>query len=136
MENEQKERLLKMLYADKFCVEVVGIKLDEVDDGYAKTSLVVEPRHLNGAGIIQGGVLFTLADFALAAAANSRGRVAVLIDSHIVCSKGISSGTIYAEATEETLGYKLATYSLKITDESGEVLALVRSTAYRKEHEI
>ena len=37
----------------------IGAKLEEVREGYARASLVVEPRHLNAGGVCQGGVILT-----------------------------------------------------------------------------
>ena len=48
-----------------------GIQIDEVGEGTSKCSFEIETRHLNGGGIVQGGAIFTLADFAFAVAANT-----------------------------------------------------------------
>ena len=52
-----------------------GMQLTEVREGYARAEMKVEKRHLNGAGVCQGGAYFTLADLAFAAVTNSRGNV-------------------------------------------------------------
>lgn len=130
------EEIRKVLMKDKFCCETVGVELLEISEGRAKTMLKLEPRHLNGLGIVQGGVIFTLADFALAAAANSHGTAAVLINSSISYFKAVSSGTLYATAEEESCNPKLATYIIRVTNEAGELLALIQSTAYRKKDQI
>ncbi len=52
---------------DIFIVNV-GIELLEISPGYAKAKLEVEEKHLNSLKRVQGGVLFTLADIAFAAA--------------------------------------------------------------------
>ena len=41
-----------------------GIEIVEIAEGYARTQVRIEPRHLNAGGCVQGGVLFTLADLA------------------------------------------------------------------------
>ncbi len=35
----------------------IGAQLTEVRQGYAVASLTITPRHLNGAGVCQGGVI-------------------------------------------------------------------------------
>jgi acyl-CoA thioesterase len=122
----------KVLEKDRFCVETVGIELLEVSPGRAKTKLQIEDRHLNGLGIIQGGAIFTLADFALAAASNFHGTAAVMINANISCFKGLSRGTLFAEAAEESINFKLATYTVRITNETDELIALMQATVYRK----
>ena len=61
---------------DRFAASI-GARLTEVREGYARAELTVEERHLNGAGVCQGGVMFTLADLAFAAVANGRGILSV-----------------------------------------------------------
>ena len=53
-----------------------GIVLLEVRKGYSKAKLDIKPEHLNAGARTQGGAIFTLADLALAAAANSHGTLA------------------------------------------------------------
>jgi acyl-CoA thioesterase len=77
-----------------------GMRLVELRPGYAKTSLQVEDRHLNNLGTVQGGAIFTLADFAFGVAAKTAGKVAVAINANISFLKAARSGALYAEATE------------------------------------
>ena len=53
--------------------ENAGVVLLEVRKGYSKAKLEIKPEHLNAGARTQGGAIFTLADLALAAAANSHG---------------------------------------------------------------
>ena len=55
---------------DRFA-DNVGVELIEIKEGYGKARLVITEEHLNAGNRTQGGALFTLADLALAAAANS-----------------------------------------------------------------
>src|SRR5512141_1031470 len=120
-----------LLDRDRFAAQA-GIRLVEVGDGTARATMEVTPSHLNGVDVVQGGALFTLADFAFAAACNSHDRVAVAIDVSISFVKGVSSGTLVADATEEALTERLSTCLVRVTDEAGDVVALFKGTAYRK----
>ncbi len=60
-----------------------GIVLLEVRKGYSKAKLDIKPEHLNAGARTQGGAIFTLADLALAAAANSHGTLAFSLSSTI-----------------------------------------------------
>lgn len=120
-----------MLERDRFAVQA-GIRLVEVGEGHARAVMEVTSSHLNGVDVVQGGALFTLADFAFAAACNSHDRVAVAIDVSISFVKGVSSGTLVADATEEALTERLSTCLVRVTDEAGDVVALFKGTAYRK----
>ncbi len=57
---------------DKF-VELVGLTLVDIDEGYCKGELVIENKHTNPLGTIHGGCLYTLADTVGGFAASSMG---------------------------------------------------------------
>ena len=46
----------------------VGMRIEQPRDGQSRCTLSVEGHHFNSAGIVHGGVLFTLADTAMGAA--------------------------------------------------------------------
>ena len=125
------QEVINLMKADKF-VDLCGITLDEIGPGYAKTSVEIGPQHLNGAGVIQGGVLFTLADYALASAANSREKLSVSIETSMSFIKGVSSGKVFATAREVTCGRTLARYDVPVTTEDGTLIAMLHGTVYRK----
>lgn len=119
------------LERDRFAAEN-GITLVEVMPGAARARMSVSPRHLNGVDIVQGGAIFTLADFAFAAASNSHGRVAVAIDVSMSFLKAVAGGTLFADAREEHVNERLSTVLVRVTDEQGELVALFKGTAYRR----
>lgn len=133
--DEKKHPLFTFLADDRF-VRSIGIELMEVGEGTAMAQMEITPGHTNAAGNVQGGVLFTLADFTLAAAANSYMRIAVTLRADITYLKPVSQGMVYARAKEISLGHKISTYQVEIIDEQGEMLALFTGTAYRKEQRI
>lgn len=71
--------------------ENAGVVLLEVREGYSKAKLEIKPEHLNAGARTQGGAIFTLADLALAAAANSHGTLAFSLSSNITFLR--ASGT-------------------------------------------
>ena len=68
--------------------ENAGVVLLEVREGYSKAKLEIKPEHLNAGARTQGGAIFTLADLALAAAANSHGTLAFSLSSNITFLQG------------------------------------------------
>ena len=101
-----------------------GIELLEVTPGGARTAMKIERHHLNGAKTVHGGAIFTLADFAFAVASNSHGTLAMGINTSVSFVKAATSGTLYAEAKEESFAPRLATYSVHVTDDNGDVIAI------------
>lgn len=109
-----------------------GIELLEVEPGWARVTMKIEPYHFNGARTVHGGAIFTLADFAFAVASNSHGTLAMGINTSISYVKAAISGTLYAEAKEQSRNRKLATYTVNITDDTGELVALFQGMVYLK----
>lgn len=82
-----------------------GVELIEIREGYSKAKLEIKPEHLNAGQRTQGGAIFTLADLALAAAANSHGTLAFSLSSNITFLRASGPGdTLYAEARERYTG--------------------------------
>lgn len=122
----------EFLKGDKFAV-MAGIELTEVGNGYAKAQMEIQPMHLNGGGVCQGGAIFTLADLAFAAATNSHARLTFSITSSINFFKSESKGFLYAEAREVFDHKRLANCEVKVTNEIGELIATFNGTGYRKD---
>lgn len=120
---------------DKFA-EHIGIELLEASKGYAKAILKIDRQHLNAVNIVHGGAIFTLADLVFAAASNSHGTVAVAINVTISYLKAAAGGTLTAEAREVSRNRKLATYSIRVTDDGGDLVASFQGMVYRKKDKI
>ena len=108
---------------DRFAVEVVGAETVIVAPNYAKTKLVIEPRHFNAVNLVQGGVYFTLADYAFALASNNETETVVAVEVGISFLKPTKSGTLYAEATLLSRSKSLVSYDIPVTNEQGELVA-------------
>jgi acyl-CoA thioesterase len=92
----------------------------------------IELRHHNAIGTAQGGAIFALADFAFGVASNSHGTVAVAANVSITYMKAVRAGLLTAEAKEIAKNSKLGSYTVTVTDEAGDVIALFQGLAYRK----
>lgn len=111
--------------------ELLGIKVLEVRDGYAKMSLELEKKHMNAVGFTHGGVLFSLADCAFAEAVNFGDRQAVAVQVSINYLRPTMEGDVVtAEATTVSDGKSLALCSVVIRKEEKDV-ALFSGLAYK-----
>lgn len=122
----------EFLQGDQFAL-LAGVELLEVGNGYARARMEIQPMHLNGGGVCQGGAIFTLADLAFAAATNSHARLTFSITSSINFFKSESHGFLYAEAREVFNHKRLANCEVQITNEAGELIATFNGTGYRKD---
>ena len=77
------ERAKEFFKHDVYATSTTGIEIEEVSLHHAVVSLKIEQRHLNAANTVMGGVLFTMADFAFAVAANFDRPLTVTLASQI-----------------------------------------------------
>jgi len=121
---------VKRMLDDRFVCELLGIELLEAEPKKARARLRLTERHLNGVGIVQGGVLFTLADYTFAAACNYTENPIVGIETSMSFLRSSKSGVIYAEATEVSRSRALCCAEVNVTDESGNLLARFTGRGY------
>lgn len=122
---------LMRFFDDDAYIRHLGIELLDHGPGRARARMSVGPQHLNSAGGAHGGAIFSVADAALAVAANSHGRVALATDMSISYCKAVSDGTLVAEACEVSRGGRLARYRIDVVrEESGDLVAQAQGTAY------
>jgi len=126
------ERVKKFLSKRDRFARMLGFELMELGEGYAKVQAKIGEEHFNAADVLHGGFLFSLADFAFAAASNSRDELSLAIGANILFHRAVTEGRVYAEAREIRDGRKIASYEVKIYDEAGDILATFSGTVYRK----
>lgn len=130
--SDSNDKIFGVFARDRFAAHV-GIKLVEVKPGFAAAKMPIAEFHLNGVDVVQGGAIFTLADFAFAAAANSHGGVTLGINASISYFKSPKGKTLMAEAREVSATNKLGSYEVDVFDENGELIARFHGIGYRKE---
>ncbi|MDR3599241.1 MAG: PaaI family thioesterase [Desulfosporosinus sp.] len=129
------DKLMKLLDNDRFAA-LVGIELVKVQPGYAVAKMEITEKHLNGVNIIQGGAIFTLADFAFAAASNACGQITVGINASISYFQASNGKTLIAEAKEVAVSQKIANYNVDVFNENKDHIARLSITGYKKNENI
>ena len=119
---------------DRF-VENCGIEIVECREGYAKCEVTIADKHLNVIDAIQGGLLFTIADFSAAVAGFTLGRVAVSINADISFFRNCNSGILTAEAEVISQTHNLCSCDVNVWC-NGEKLANVKVGLFRTKQEI
>lgn len=109
----------------------LGIELEALDAGYARARMPLEPMHGNMYGMVHGGAIFSLADFVFQAASNSHGILAVAVQASINYLQAPRSGVLFAEASEVSRTRRLATYSIRVTEEGDRLVATFQGIVYR-----
>jgi acyl-CoA thioesterase len=122
------------MYGNDAFSQWLGIKLLDVQEGYAKICMTVRAEMTNGFGIAHGGITYSLSDSCFAFASNSHGRHAVSIETSISHTKAVRIGDILtAESSLEHLSNRLGVYHVKVTNQNDEIVALFKGTVFRKE---
>lgn len=112
----------------------MGAEIMDARPGYARVRMVIGAQHLNAGGRTQGGALFTLADLAIAVAANMHGTMAFSTTSNISFFRGSGPGeTLVAEARELYLHSRMGSYACDVTNGKGELVAQMTAQLYRKD---
>lgn len=128
------QEIVQEMYAGDAFSKWLGIEVLENKAGYARLEMTVRAEMCNGFGIAHGGISYSLADSALAFAANGYGKHALSIETGISHHKPIAAGTkILAEAQEIKEGRTLGVYQVYIKNEKGVLLASFKGTVLRKD---
>ena len=110
-----------------------GCRITEVDEHHAVAELTVREAHLNGGGVCQGGALFTLADLAIAALMNNRGRLTFGISNTMMFVASAHEGdTLRAEAVFVSDHHKIPSVEVRVTNQDNNLVCHVTGMGYRK----
>ena len=125
----------RMMEKDWFS-QWLGIERLDEGPGHCTLRMRVRRDMLNGFGIAHGGISYSLADSALAFAANSHGRHAVSIETSISHVEPVREGDVLtARAIEEHCSHKIGVYRVIVTNQDDRQVALFKGTVYRTSRE-
>jgi len=113
-----------MLKNDPFS-KFLGMELLEIRPGHCKLSLVVTEVMLNGFRIAHGGILFSLADSAMAFAANAGGYISYSKTCTLQFKRKVQLGdVVIAHAKCIKSDDPVSTYEVHIAVDEGTLLAI------------
>ena len=127
----------KAMYARDHAALMLEMKIEEVQPGYAKLSMLVRQDMCNGHAICHGGMIFSLADTAFAYACNSYNQVTVAGGCNIeYIAPGHLDDTLYAEAKEVTVQGRNGIYDVTISNQDGKAIAFFRGKSRQIKGEV
>jgi len=91
-QNNELSSVLAKLKSDRHA-SFLGVQITKIERGYAQANLTVAERMLNFNGFAHGGLIFSLADAAFAAACNADDQTAVALSFHIVYRRPVQINT-------------------------------------------
>lgn len=112
-------------------LDYMGITLVELKDGYCRFKMPVCPEYLQGAKIMQGGLIVALADETIAHAmmtklSNDEGLTTIELKSNFLA--GVSDGELIATATVFKKGQSLVIGDCLVTDNKEKNVCRVSAT--------
>ena len=114
------------LYRNDPTADAFGIELVRADIEGATVQMVVRPDMCNGFGIVHGGMVFLLADSAMAFASNSQPEPAVATTAEIDWLAPARAGqALEATAKKRWAGQRAALWDIEITAD-GDPIAMFR----------
>lgn len=122
---------LRSFFSNDRVATGLGFEIAEVDSDHCVVTADVEDKHLNGNNVVQGGVLFTLADFACAVAANADTPAFVSANGNISYLNAATGKKLIANAHVIRKGKTLTFCNAEITDETGKMIATASFTMCR-----
>lgn len=126
-------KILDTMMATDYFSQWLGIKVEKVDLGYCLLSMAVRKEMMNGFGLLHGGIAYSMADSALAFAANSFGVHAVSITTSISHHEQVElSELIYAETNLIHQSNKLVSFYVNLSNNKKMLLASFKGTCYKK----
>lgn len=120
-----------MLAKDAFS-RWLGVELVTVRPRACTLRMRVRSDMVNGFGVSHGGIVYSLADSALAFASNTGGHVTVSVDNTISYPVPVQVGDeLIAVAEEETAGARIGFYRVMVARQDGTIVGLLHATVYR-----
>ena len=111
----------------------LGLKLIDVDQGYALVEMKCSEEMDNIFKMTHGGAIFTLIDEAFEISCNSHGTVALALNVNITYHRAPSPNSILrAEAKEVARTKRTGNYYITVKDEKDHLIASCQALAYRK----
>ena len=105
--------------------------LDALSDEGSVCSVTLTGGHRNAMGEVMGGVIFTLADLAFAAASNNNHRYTVALDMNISFLSTTKGNRLIASSKKIKSGRTTSVYEISVSDDTDRQVALIIGTGYK-----
>ena len=126
------ERVVASMMAKDAFSRWLGVEILETRPRYSRIRMTVRAEMVNGFGVSHGGIVFSLADSALAFASNTDGQVTVSIENSVTYPRPVQVGDVLtATAEEESSSSRLGFFRVSVVKDGGVPVAHFRGTVYR-----
>jgi acyl-CoA thioesterase len=131
MDQALKEGIQHAVASEPFAREL-GITLESLNQGHSIVKMIYTPETMDNIyRKPHGGALFALIDEAFETAAQTHGTIAVALNVNVTYVSTAEAGDeLTAEAREIVKTRKTASYDIKITNQTGKLIATCQALAY------
>ncbi|HJR02201.1 MAG TPA: PaaI family thioesterase [Methylomirabilota bacterium] len=112
---------------------LLGLRRSTMEDGRCRFEVTVDPRHMNPHGVVHGGVVYTLVDYAMGGAATSRlqlGERCATLEIKINYLAPVSEGRLIAEAWVVARTARVAVLEARVEADGDRLVALAIGSFY------
>ena len=127
------EELTRRIFEDDGYVKLSGIEIVEITNEQVTVRANLGKEHLNAKGSVQGGMLYTVADFAFALLANHLHPMTVTQCGHINYIRAAITGSVTAVAKETVRSGHNTISEVIIYDDKGEVCCVCNFNGFVKD---
>ena len=125
------ERVVKGMLARDAFSEWLGIEALGIAPRRSTLRMTVRKEMVNGFGVAHGGIVYALADSALAFACNTHGTVTVALENSISYPAPVNVGDVLtAQSSPEAETNRIQFHRIIVTNQNGVVVAIFRGTVY------
>lgn len=113
--------------------DLLGLRRATMEDGRCRFEATVRPGHMNPHGVVHGGVVYTLVDYAMGGAVTSRlapGERCATLEIKINYLAPVSEGRIAAEAWVVARTARVAVLEARVQADGDRLVALATGSFY------
>ena len=130
-------RCAKEMWAVDNASRLLGIEVEVTAVGAATATMRVREDMVNGFNVCHGGMVYTLADTAFAFACNSYNQITLSASGNIHYLRSAMLGDeLTAVAVEDYRGDRRGFYTVRVTNQNGEAVALFRGRSVSRDEPI
>lgn len=124
------EEAQEVFKADRFAA-INGMHIDQLGEDNCVCSMTLTDNHRNAYGGVMGGVIFTLADFALAVTANQIHSLSVAQQVSINYLNAVKGDSLTAKSKCIKSGRTTTVINVDVMDDTGRLIAQFVGTAFK-----
>ncbi len=113
--------------------DLLGLRRSLMEDGRCRFEVPIRPEHMNPHGVVHGGVVYTLVDYAMGGAVTSRlqpGERCATLEIKINYLAPVSEGRIAAEAWVVARTARVAVLEARVQADGDRLVALATGSFY------